>query len=145
MSPAGVPQPGLVPQVRFAALQEGPAEVAIRAAIQIDQVHVDFELADIAVHARGAHGLVFQPLGILTHEGELGRQGLSGCVENDLVELGHVGVDIVPSLAVACQIDAGPVVDGPVRDGPGHRIVERLLRRGVGFRGTRGQKADPGN
>ena len=67
-----------------------------------------------------------------------------GRVDDDLVQLGEVGVHVIPSLAVAGQINAAPVVDGAAVDGAGHGIVERLLRGGVGLRGTRGQKTDAG-
>jgi hypothetical protein len=108
------------------------------------QRKIDLELAHVAVNARRPHRLILQPLGILPQEGDLSRQGMLGRVEDELVELGEIGINVVPSLAVARKIDAVPIVDGAVADRPGHGIIKGLLRGGVGFGGTRGQKTDPG-
>ena len=140
----GLPQPRPVAEEGFVAPEIGPAEIGIGGAVQVDLVHVDLELAHVAVNARGTHRLVLQPLGILPQEGDLCRQGMLGRVEDELVELGEIGINVVPSLAVARKIDAAPIVDGAVADRPGHGIIKGLLRGGVGFGGTRGQKTDPG-
>ena len=138
----GLPQPRPVAEEGFVAPQVGPAKVGIGGAVQVDLVHVDLELAHVAVNARRPHRLILQPLGILSQEGDLCRQGMLGRVEDELVELGEIGINVVPSLAVARKIDAVPIVDGAVADRPGHGIIKGLLRGVVGFRRTCIQKAD---
>ncbi len=139
----GVPAQGLVAEERLAAPQVGAAEVRIGRAVEEDLVHVDLQLADVAVHAGGTHGLVFQALGILAHEGGLRRERVLRRVDDHLVELDRVGVDVVPRLAVAGQVDPRPVVDRPVVDRPGDGIVKRLLRGGVRLGRSHREEADP--
>ncbi len=141
LSARGVPLLWVLLRARLVGGDVRPPEERIGRAVDQELVHIDRQLAGLAVVVRGAHEVAGPAIGILPHERRLGRQKLPRRVEDGLIDLDIVRLGPVPEAIRRREIDRRPVVDVLVAD-RGRRVEQRLgerpRRRAREYRAGRG-------